>query len=66
MLSPELRGVLDELVGNQNKSRFAERALWERLVREYDEDEIRQAVQAVHDDSEAARLKSPKEYELTA
>jgi len=66
MLSPELKGALDALVGNQHKSEFVERATWALLLEEYSDDEILAAVEGVHDESDAPLLAESKEYELPA
>jgi len=67
MLSPELKGALDALVGNQHKSESAgERATWALLLEEYSDDEILAAVEGVHDESDAPLLAESKEYELPA
>lgn len=66
-LSPDLVGVLDELVGKTHRSAFAERAMWGLLVDEYGEERVRAALEDVQqqmDDDE--RLREPTQVELTA
>lgn len=65
-LTPELIGVLDELVGKQNVSPFVEQATWALLLREFGTDEVLEAVEDVHTDppESADPLQQSKDYEL--
>jgi len=67
MLSQELNGVLALVADEGKESQYVERVLWQHLVDEHGETEIRQAVEAVQanlDDHE--RLARSKTYSLPA
>lgn len=66
MLSPELTGVLAELVGPTNVSGFIEAAAWDALVQQYGEETVRSVVTDVQNDLDCAdRLNEPKQITLT-
>ena len=67
MLSRELVGVLARVTDDGRESAVVERAVWQYLVDEYGQDEIREAVEDVQtalDDTE--RLSESKPYTLPA
>lgn len=49
-LSPDLVGVVDELVGVTHRSAFAEQAMWRLLVEEHGVDVVRETVADVQSD----------------
>jgi len=66
-LTPELLFVLDALA-DDSASAYVEAATWDRLLEQYGEDAVREAIEDCHDDldtEDLTQLAEPKTYEMT-
>jgi len=66
-LTPELVYVLDALP-EDSASAYVEAAAWDRLIEQYGEEAVREAIEACHadlDGDDLTQLAEPKTYEMT-